>query len=82
MSSNRFDDILELAAHDLNRDEQLKLIQELTKITRPANGGTPDQNKSLYDALNEGGMIGSIGDAPSDLGMNPLHMEGFGQHAP
>ena len=82
MASDRFEEIFELASHDLNRDEQLKLIEELAKLTRSINGNGSTPKKSLYDALNEEGMIGSITDAPPDLGINPTYMEGFGQHAP
>ena len=42
--------------------------------SRP-NGTTP---RSLYDALNARGMIGTF-DGPGDLSTNPKHMEGFGE---
>ena len=34
--------------------------------------------RSLFDALNERGMIGAF-DGPGDLSTNPKHMEGFGE---
>jgi hypothetical protein len=82
MASDRFDDIFDQASHNLSRDEQLKLIEELAKLTRSIHGNGSSQGRSLFDALNENGEIGSITDAPPDLGVNPIHMEGFGQHAP
>ena len=84
MASDRFDDIFEQASHELSRDEQLQLIEKLASLTRTAhgNGNGSAKVRSLYDALNVDGMIGSIVDAPPDLGTNPRHMEGFGQHAP
>lgn len=81
MASNRFEEIFERASHDLSRDEQLKLIEELAKLTGSTNDKGATANRSLYDALNEDGMIGSITDAPPDLGINPTYVEGFGQHA-
>jgi hypothetical protein len=81
MASNRFDDIFEQATHDLSREEQLKLIRELSKLNKATNGSHPQATRTLYDALNEDNMIGSITDAPPDLGTNPQYMEGFGKHA-
>jgi len=82
MASDQFDDIFQRASQDLNREEQLKLIQELAKLASTVNGADAQPAKTLYDALNEQEMIGSITDAPADLGTNPRYMEGFGQHAP
>ncbi len=84
MASDRFDDIFEQASHDLSRYEQLQLIEQLARLPRAAkgNGNGATKYKSLCDAPNEDGMIGSIADAPPDLGTNPRHLEGFGQHAP
>ena len=45
-------------------------------MSREMDGET---GKSLYDALCERGMTGSIIDSPGDLSTNPQYMEGFGQ---
>jgi len=36
--------------------------------------------KSLFDALDELGLIGCADGLPADLSTNPDHMEGFGKH--
>ncbi len=79
MPSDPFDDIFQRACHDLTREDQLRLIQKLASHASATNGA--DGEKSLYDALKDRGIIGSITDAPPDLGTNPRYMEGFGQHA-
>ncbi len=57
-----------------------ELLEEvLAKIPPPRS--TENKERSLYDALNERGLIGSITDAPADLSTNPKHMEGFGSDA-
>lgn len=56
-----------------------KLLEEvLAKIPPPRTSGT--QERSLYDALNERGLIGFMKDGPGDLSTNPKHMEGFGSN--
>ena len=77
MAAERYDDILRRAREELNRDEQLQLARALSQPAPDRNGA--DQQKSLYDALKERGIIGSITDAPSDLGTNPKYLEGFGR---
>ncbi len=77
MATERYDEILRRAREELNRDEQLQLARALSQKTLDRNGA--DQQKSLYDALQERGVIGSITDAPSDLGTNPKYLEGFGR---
>lgn len=37
---------------------------------------------SLFDLLDEAGLIGCVRGAPADLSANPRHMEGFGGRAP
>lgn len=73
-------------------DEQRKLLAEKAEETgRPwtellqelfarlaTNRSTQKTDRSLYDALNERGMIGTL-DGPGDLSTNPQHMEGFGE---
>ncbi len=54
-----------------------ELLDELfAKLARSRTNGTT--GRSLYDALNERGMIGTF-DGPGDLSTNPKHMEGFGE---
>ena len=45
-------------------------------LSRQKNG--KGARRTLFDALNERGMIGSF-DGPGDLSTNPKHMEGFGE---
>lgn len=40
----------------------------------PAIGG-----KTLFDMLNEQGLIGCLKGGPADLSTNPIHMKGFGE---
>ena len=57
-----------------------ELLKEVfAKIPLPRSSET--KGRTLYDALNDRGIIGSITDAPSDLSTNPKHMEGFGTDA-
>ena len=79
MATDRFGDILKRARDELSSDEQRKLIVELSKQSKTMNGtGEP---RSLFDALSDRGLIGSLTNAPADLGTAPEHMEGFGQDA-
>ena len=75
MSNASFDDILN-RAKSLSPDERSRLIEELSKSVG-TNGG---DGRTLFDALSDRGIIGSITDAPPDLSTNPDHMQGFGQH--
>ena len=80
MSIGSYHDILKRALEELNREERQRLIEELSNGTQrtdePIAGG-----RSLYDALEERGMIGFMRDAPPDFSTNPKYMEGFGQDA-
>ncbi len=77
MSTNPYDDILKLAER-LSPEEQRKLAAELSRRSAAKTGGSTEV-KSLFRALNERGLIGSLTDAPADLATNPEHMEGFGR---
>jgi hypothetical protein len=77
MAINRFDEILRQARQDLTPEEQLQLALALKNGVSTGNGTA--SSKSLYDALSARGLIGSIQDAPADLGMNPAYLEGFGR---
>ena len=78
MSKPKYDDILRDACETLTREEQLQLAHALTQQARSFAGS--QSAKTLYDALHVRGMIGSITDAPADLGTNPKYLEGFGQN--
>jgi hypothetical protein len=77
MSARRYEDLLKRARQELTRAEQLDLSRALRKSVDSDNGAAPE--KSLLQALTERGVVGSITDAPADLGTNPQHMEGFGR---
>ncbi len=81
MSTEAYDDLLQRVRLELTPVEQRQLIEQLALLVR-ANALEPvcgDPEKSLYDALLERGMIGSIMDGPGDLSTNPSYMEGFGE---
>jgi|MudIll2142460700_1097286.scaffolds.fasta_scaffold452266_2 hypothetical protein len=81
MSTDAFDDLLQRARSELTVGEQQRLAEQLSQSAGkdvPRDMGS-ETGKSLYDALNERGMIGSIIDGPGDLSTNPQYMEGFGQ---
>ena len=76
--SQEFDEILKRCDH-LSRDEREDLIDKLEQRQAVnANGVPPD--RTLGDAFNERGMVGSIKDAPPDWSSNPKYMEGFGNN--
>jgi len=66
-------------AEETGRSWSVLLEEVIAKIPTPRP--TENKERSLYDALNERGLIGSITDAPADLSTNPKHMEGFGTDA-
>ncbi len=81
VSTEAFDDLLQRVRSELTPEEQQRLAEQLSQTTgknvpQAADGET---EKSLYDALSELGMIGSIVDGPGDLSTNPEYMRGFGQ---
>ena len=56
--------------------------QEVVSIVVRTSGvpddAASDDGESLFDALNEAGLIGCVIDAPEDLSTNPKYLEGFG----
>jgi hypothetical protein len=78
MATNSYQEILERAQQELSPEEQQELAQELSARKKPA---APQDGRTLYDALQARGIIGSITDAPPDLSTSPKYMEGFGQDA-
>lgn len=77
MASERIADFLRQARENLSREEQLQLAHALAGSPTCDNGTS--RRKSLYDALSERGILGSIKDAPPDLGTNPAYLESLGQ---
>lgn len=75
MSIGPYEDILKRAREQLSDAERQKLAEELA---RQSPDHTDQAGRTLFDALEQRGIIGSIDDAPSDLSTNPSHMEGFG----
>ena len=74
---SKYDEILkrfEKLSSDDREDLIDKLEQRQTTDTHDNQSG-----RTLGDAFNERGMVGSIKDAPPDWSNNPKYMEGFGQ---
>jgi predicted DNA-binding antitoxin AbrB/MazE fold protein len=62
---------------DLQDQEVVSLVVE---TARPdATSGAKAEDRTLFDILNEVGLVGSIKDGPADLSTNPKYMEGFGK---
>ena len=76
MSTDPYDDILKKFG-DLSEVERHRLLEKLHAESTKGNGVA--SGRTLFDAFNDDGMIGSITDAPSDLSTNPKYMEGFGE---
>ena len=73
---SRFDDILK-RFDELTPEEREQLIDELEQ--RRTTNSTEQPTRSLLDAFNARGLIGSIKDTPPDWSTNPKYMEGFGR---
>jgi hypothetical protein len=71
-----FDELLK-QIDSLSEEERKQLREKLEPDSKEANPAP----RSLYDALLERGLIGSITNGPGDLSTNPIHMEGFGENA-
>lgn len=55
-----------------------ELLNELFVPLAKSGGANSASGRSLYEALNERGLIGAY-DGPDDLSTNPEHMDGFGE---
>lgn len=75
MSTDPFDDIMK-RFDGLSPEERQELIHQLERRQRTAPNGNSD--RTLLDAFQDHGMVGSITDAPEDWSVNPKYMEGFG----
>ena len=81
MPPNSYDQIL-AEAKRLPREDQERLVAELTNSAAPQNGlSTVDNGRieTLYDVMEASGLVGFMTDGPTDLSTNPKHMEGFGR---
>ena len=45
----------------------------------PAGEPSSSEEPTLFEVLDEVGLIGCVTGAPADLSTNPKHMEGFGE---
>jgi predicted DNA-binding antitoxin AbrB/MazE fold protein len=59
---------------ELSDQEVVSLSVESAKSVEPE-----ETEQTLYEMLDEAGLIGCIEDGPSDLSTNPKYMEGFGK---
>jgi predicted DNA-binding antitoxin AbrB/MazE fold protein len=63
---------------ELHDQERVSLsIEKISESETDAN----DDGPTLFELLDEAGLIGCIKDAPPDLSTNPKYMDGFGQSA-
>jgi predicted DNA-binding antitoxin AbrB/MazE fold protein len=62
---------------DLQDREVVRLVVESTSSEMQDKASQAEP--TLFDVLNEVGLVGSIKDAPPDLSTNPKYMEGFGK---
>lgn len=60
---------------DLN-DQEVVLVS-VEKVVSDAVG---DQEPTLYEVLDEVGLIGCVKDLPPDLSRGPQHLQGFGKN--
>lgn len=77
MSHDPIDDFLKLF-DELTVEQRGQLINELeNRQIAHTNGGT--KPRSLLDAFQERGLVGSIKGAPADWSTNPDYLRGFGK---
>lgn len=77
MATEPYDDILKRAQHELNDAGRKRLAKALINGAESTGSGK-QSSRSLFDALNERGLIGAF-DGPGDLSTNSKHMDGFGE---
>jgi predicted DNA-binding antitoxin AbrB/MazE fold protein len=55
--------------------------QELVSLSieKLAKNGEVEEEPTLFEVLDEVGLVGRVKGAPADLSANPRHMEGFGK---
>ena len=76
IDGNDFNDILQ-RFDKLSRADRQELMNQLEQHQASTVNGV-ESSRSLFDALNERGMAGSIKKAPSDWSSNPSYLEGLG----
>jgi len=62
---------------NLHDQEVVSLIIET--LASAAEDSADGADATLFDVLNEAGLVGCVKDAPADLSTNPKYMEGFGK---
>jgi predicted DNA-binding antitoxin AbrB/MazE fold protein len=60
---------------DLHDQEVVVVSVQKLNSDSPANG----TEQTLYEVLDEVGLVGCVKNAPLDLSSNPRHLEGFGK---
>lgn len=63
----------------LNLIEREVVSLSIAKL--PTNGDDAALEPTLFELLNDAGLIGCLKNAPADLSANPQHLEGFGSRA-
>lgn len=58
------------------QDQELVVVSVQKLESESVNGG---EGPTLFEVLNEVGLVGSVKNAPSDLSSNPQHLQGFGE---
>jgi len=79
MSKDEFNKILKQVRETLTPEERREFSKALLESDSVSNQSTMD--KSVLEALEELGVVGSITEGPGDLSTNPKYMEGFGKDA-
>ena len=73
-----FSDYNTIKSSGSKREELLELLE---RNNSTVTNGDAVSGRSLLDAFQTGGLVGSITDVPADWSTNPKYMEGFGQDA-
>lgn len=62
----------------LQEEEHVRLRVERLESDQRQPAHDQDE-RSVYDALVQSGLLGVLENAPSDLSTNPVHLEGLGE---
>ena len=62
----------------LDLDDQELVLLSVQKVT-PVVGSEGEMEPTLFEVLDEVGLVGCIKGAAHDLSSNPRHLEGFGE---
>lgn len=77
MSTDAYQEILRKAREELSDQERRRLAQELQNISSQKEA----KPLSIFESMQQRGLLGQLTDAPADLSTNPVHIEGFGHNA-